>query len=80
MLARKGGREEKKQTEKMQEDPAGQEVQVYPRLCCPSFPILNTALSQKDMELCLSGGVRLDVRRRFLSRDWLSTGISSPGK
>lgn len=52
MLARKGGREKKKWTEKMQEDPAGQEVQVYPSLCCPSFPILNAALCQKDMELC----------------------------
>lgn len=62
----------------MQEDPAGQEVQVYPSLCCPSFPILNAALCQKDMELC-QGLLGCISGEGFLSRAWLSTGTSSQG-
>lgn len=71
-MARKGERE-KKGTEKMQEDPAGQEAQVYPRLYCPSFPILNAALSQSDRELC-HGVLGWISGKGFSSRDWLSTG------
>lgn len=79
MLARKEGREKKKGTEKMQEDPAGQEVQVYPRLCHSSFLILNAALSQNNMELC-QGVLGWISGESFSSRDLLSTGTSFPGK
>lgn len=43
---RRGGREKTTGTERKQEGAAGQEAQVCTRLCCPSLPTLNTALSE----------------------------------